>query len=88
MLFFSFFVYCLFVCLLFVCSSIDILLVFSSQLLCVGGGGISRLPVTRRRGSNNEKQQIHCQSIEPIGRTTLQYSTMVYKSIALKLSLR
>ena len=58
------FLVCLFACLLFIGF-------FLCLSLSGGVGGISRLPVTRRCGGNNEKQQIHCQSIEEIGRTTL-----------------
>ena len=55
---------CLFIVCLFVC-----LFVASSLPIVVCGVGISRLPVTRRRGSNNEKQQIHSQSIEATKKT-------------------
>ena len=65
-------------------------LLFIGFFLCLslsgGVGGISRLPVTRRWGGNNEKQQIHCQSIEEIGRTTLPQKKLLLlaKSVGLE----
>ena len=67
---------CLFVCCC--CLFVYIICIYNSIYAClfvylfhvspvlVCGVGISRLPVTRRWGSNNEKQQIHSQSIEEI----------------------
>ena len=71
----------LFACLLFIGFF------FMSLSLSGGVGGISRLPVTRRWGGNNEKQQIHCQSIEEIGRTTLPQKNFCSYNICIFLCL-